>query len=139
MKIYLTNSVKETKEIAKGLAGKMRQGTIALNGSLGAGKTTFVQGFAEGLGIREKIISPTFIIVRQHKIPKSERQLLHIDLYRLENKGQIRQLGLTDFFNQANNLTVVEWAERAKEILPKDTVWISIESLGNNKRKIEIS
>ncbi len=138
MKQYITNSWEETKDLGKKMAKDLR-GVVALSGILGAGKTTFAQGFAQGLGIKEKIISPTFIIVRQHKIPKTKNTLFHIDLYRVENSHQIKHLGLEDFFADSNNLVLIEWAEKAKNMLPKYTTWIKFENIGESKRKIEIS
>lgn len=143
---YITNSEQETKKLAENLAKNLRLhprgaklNIIALTGELGAGKTTFVQGFAKGLGIKEKIISPTFILIRQHKIPKHKKMLFHIDLYRLEDEKQIKDLGLKDLLNDTNHLIVIEWAEKAKRLLPKNTFWIKFENIGGNKRKINIS
>ncbi len=139
MKEFKTYSDQETKKLAARLAGKMKSGVIALSGQLGAGKTTFVQGFAKSLGIKEKVISPTFIIVRQHKIPGTKKMLYHIDLYRMEDQKQIQDLGLKDLFNNSNNLVLVEWAERAKELIPSDATWISFENLGGESRSITLA
>src|SRR3989344_8594763 len=86
----------ETKAIARKFAKKFESGVIALTGELGAGKTTFVQGFAGGLGIKDKIISPTFVLIRQHKIPKTDKTLFHIDLYRIEMEREFEDLGLKE-------------------------------------------
>ena len=141
MKKFISHSEKETKDLAKKLA-KNLTGVIALTGELGAGKTIFVQGFAEGLGIKDKIISPTFVLIRQHKIPKSSRMLYHIDLYRLED---FAELGLQEITEDPNNIVLIEWAEKLKE-LPKNTIKISIQKQDNkqslllrNKRIIILS
>lgn len=138
MKQYISNSAKDTKQIAKNLAWDFRGGVIALKGELGAGKTTFVQGFAEGLGITEKIISPTFVLIRQHKIPNTNRFLYHIDLYRLENDRDFKSLGLKDLLNNPEHLIIIEWAEKIEKYLPKDFLQISIKKIDQNQRRLTI-
>ena len=90
---------------------------IALEGELGAGKTTFVQGFAKGLKIQDKIISPTFVLIRQHQIPKTERTLYHIDLYRLENTKNIEELGIKELLKTSQDIVLIEWADKIKKHL----------------------
>lgn len=135
MERYLTNSEKETKNLASKLAKKIH-GVIALSGELGAGKTTFVQGFAKGLRIDEKIISPTFVLIRQHKIPKSKKMLYHIDLYRIEN--DFSQLGLEEILENPSNIILIEWAEKLND-LPPTTTRILIQKQDDNKRLITLS
>lgn len=132
---YITGSAYETKKLAEKLARKLH-GIIALTGELGAGKTTFAQGFAKGLGIREKIISPTFVLVRQHPIPNTQKILYHIDLYRLEN---FKELGLKEIMEDPNNIVLIEWAEKAKDLLSKNTIYINFKALDKNKREITLS
>lgn len=137
MKQYLTFSEKETRELGKKLAATLH-GVIALSGELGAGKTTFVQGFGKGIGIKEKIISPTFVLIRQHKIPKSKNIFFHVDLYRLEDEKNLRQLGIEELWADSNSIVLIEWAEKAKRFLPKSTTYINFKSLGETKRKITV-
>lgn len=139
MKQFITKSEKETKDLAAKIAKKIGRGVISLTGELGTGKTTFTQGFAKGLGIQDKIISPTFVLIREHKIPETIKTLFHIDLYRLEKSSQLKSLGLDDLFKNPSAITLIEWPEKAKEILPKNTVWIKIKMLSESKRKITIS
>ncbi len=138
MKIYTSHSDIETKQIAQNLASTVKQGVITLTGELGTGKTTFVQGFAKGLGIKEKIISPTFVLMRQHKIPNSNKMLFHIDLYRLKDTSQIKNLGIEELVNDSNSLILIEWAEKLKD-LPEDTVNVFIERKEGDERLITIS
>lgn len=138
MKTYTTYSEKETRNLAGKIAKQFTRGVIALTGQLGTGKTIFVQGFAKELGIKEKIISPTFVLIRQHEIPKSGKILYQIDLYRLENIKDLKHLGLEEILSNPDNVTLIEWAEKAKELLPKDTTWVSFESLDETVRKITI-
>ncbi len=138
MKEYTTHSEKETRDLARKLAKDFR-GIIALSGELGSGKTTFVQGLAKGLGIKEKIISPTFVLIRQHKIPKTKKILYHIDLYRLDNPNQFESLGLEELLQNPNAIVLIEWAEKIKEILPKNTLRIKLEITNNTERKLTFS
>ncbi len=133
---YITNSENETKKLAEGLAKKL-SGLIALSGELGAGKTVFVQGFAKGLGIKEKIISPTFVLIRQHKLP-NQKLLYHIDLYRLEGKIDIKRLGIEELF-ASDNLVLIEWADKIEKSLPKKTIKINLKKVTTNERLITVS
>lgn len=137
MKQFKTYSQHQTKEVAKKLAKEIISGVIALTGELGTGKTTFVQGFAKGLGVKDKIFSPTFVLIRQHKLP-DKSMLYHIDLYRLEGKINIKQSGIKELISNPNNLVLIEWAEKIESSLPKNTTYINIKSLSENKREIII-
>ncbi len=139
MEEFITNSDTETKQLAKQLAQKTKSGVITLTGDLGAGKTTFVQGFAGGLEIPDKIISPTFVLIRQYKIPGTNNTLYHVDLYRLENLDEIKQLGLEEIWSNPESIVLIEWPEKAVGLLPANRVDITIEKLGNDKRKITIA
>lgn len=132
MEKYLSNSEQETKLIAEKLAKDTKGHIFTLTGELGAGKTIFVQGFAKGLGIKEKIISPTFVLIRQHKIPGTTKVLYHIDLYRLENTTNLKELGLEEIWSNPGNYVLIEWAEKIKE-LPKNAINISIQKQGDNR------
>lgn len=133
MKTFITQSNLETQKLAEKLAVRLTHRkplVLALVGDLGAGKTTFVQGFAKGLGIKDKIISPTFVLIRQH------RQLYHVDLYRIES---FKELGLEELFSDKNNIVLIEWAEKAKNLIPKNAIWISFKMLSENTREITLS
>ncbi len=134
MKTYITNSAKETRDLAQELAKKLAAKVFLLNGELGVGKTTFVQGFAKGLGIKDKILSPTYVLIREYQIPKTLKKLFHIDLYRIEKTGD---LGLEEILNSKNNIVLIEWAEKLEE-LPKGFVKIIIDKIGDDKRKFTI-
>lgn len=135
--IFVTNSAFETKKIAKNLVEKLKNGNIlALYGDLGSGKTTFVQGLAKTLGIKKRIISPTFVIIRVYKI--GFKNFYHIDLYRIENEKDIRGLGIMEIINNSENIVVIEWAEKMKSLMPRNRIDINFEYLGENKRKITI-
>lgn len=97
---------------------------LALQGELGAGKTTFVQGFAQGLGIRERILSPTFIISRRSVIPKQShfRSFFHIDCYRIRKPADLLSVGWKDIVKDPSNIVVLEWPGHIARLLPKDAI-----------------
>jgi tRNA threonylcarbamoyladenosine biosynthesis protein TsaE len=138
MKKYTFNSLVETQKFAEKFAKSFSGGVIALSGPLGAGKTTFTQGFAKGLRIKDKILSPTFVLMRQHPIPETKKILYHIDLYRLENPTDFKSLGLDDLFQNKEAIILIEWAEKAKELLPKNTTWIYFKTISENARELTI-
>lgn len=111
---------------------------VALYGDLGSGKTTFVQGFAKGLGIDSRLLSPTFIIVRRYSLPKESLFFYHIDLYRMQNSSDINGLGLREIFTDPVAIIVIEWAEHLGSLLPKKRVDIRFEVVGENERKISM-
>ncbi|OGH21625.1 MAG: tRNA (adenosine(37)-N6)-threonylcarbamoyltransferase complex ATPase subunit type 1 TsaE [Candidatus Levybacteria bacterium RIFCSPHIGHO2_01_FULL_41_15] len=157
--IFITNNSKETQRLAESfifrseilLRRTKTPRVFALFGELGSGKTTFVQGLAKGLGIKKRIISPTFIIVRNYKIrnkiydlPAGKaglrfKNFFHVDLYRLESKNDIEGLGLEEIINDSENIIAIEWAEKIKSLLPKNRYDIRFEHLSQNKRKIIIT
>lgn len=133
---FTTKSASETKELGRKVGSSLKGGVVlALVGELGSGKTTFVQGLAEGLGTKAQIISPTFILVRKYG-----SNFYHIDLYRLEENldKEVESLGLTDIWREKDNVVVIEWAEKIKNLLPARAIWVNFEILGNEQRKVRI-
>ena len=136
---FITKSTQETKDLGKALAAGLTGGEIfALSGELGSGKTTFVQGFAEGLGVSGRIISPTFILMRKYGV--GETDFYHIDLYRLEGniEAEVINLGLNDIWQKPESIVVIEWAEKIEKMIPKDARWIKFVNLGGDKRRITV-
>lgn len=127
-----------TKRFAKELAKKIlsakggkskpasKAAIVALVGELGAGKTTFAQGFASGLGIKVAP-SPTFILMRNTKLKRKDfKNFIHIDAYRA-TADDFLKLGLKEMAADPNNIILVEWADRLKKILPKSALWLKLE------------
>lgn len=111
---------------------------VALFGDLGSGKTTFVQGFAQGLGIKESILSPTFVIQKNFPITDGVfSNFYHIDAYRLKDPEELLELGFKDLIKNPENLIVIEWADKVKKILPKNILLIRFSNLKGNIRKIQ--
>lgn len=124
-------SAEETLSFGKKMASLLPpNATLALYGDLGAGKTTFVQGLALGLGIKESIQSPTFVLLNTY------RDLHHFDLYRLKNSTDFKALGFDELLQKG--ICVIEWPERILDILPPDTVSIHF-SYENEERVAWVS
>lgn len=139
MQEIVSKSFQETTETGRKLASQLTSGrTICLFGNLGAGKTTFTQGFASFFGVK-RIISPTFVLQRSYEIKDSFiKYLHHIDLYRLAKKEEITSLGLSDFWHRKDTITIIEWPEKILDILPQDRIKITFEFLDEQTRKIVI-
>jgi len=143
-----TSSPDETKEFGRNFAQKITKiidnepVVLALQGELGGGKTTFIQGFAKGLGICERITSPTFIIINKHKIKNIEEIstpfnfLYHMDCYRINDEADLGALNFNEMITTPGNIVAIEWAERIKNALPDNTINIKFKELEKNKRKI---
>jgi len=139
MAVHITDSAKETEKLGEKIAKKLLGRIFALTGELGNGKTTFVKGFARGLGIKKRVISPSFVYIRPYAIRhKLYTNLYHIDLYRLEKPSDVKGLGLEEIWSNPYNIVIIEWAEKIKKILPKERVEIYFQYLDKNKRKITI-
>ena len=145
----VTRSAAETKKAARLLAGEIaaRPGlgtrgalVITLSGELGAGKTTFTQGFAGALGIKEKIQSPTFVLMKIYGLPPrikdkwkkikdgggKFRHLIHIDCYRIRGPQDLIHLGFKNLLRDRDAIILIEWPERIKKILPRDVTQLSL-------------
>lgn len=125
----------ETKKLGEQFGANLRSQktgatVLALSGDLGAGKTTFAQGFLKGLGARGRAVSPTFVIMRRHGIAKARsgfRNVFHIDAYRLKDPKALAMLGFKEILTDARNVVFIEWAEKVKKLLPKQTTWLKFE------------
>src|SRR3989339_1311705 len=150
LKKYTTKNYKQTQKlgqdfalvIARSVATKQSKTAvvIALNGNLGGGKTTFLQGFAKGLGIKEKILSPTFVILKRFVIPAKAgiqvRNFYHIDCYRLKKSEDILELGFGKIISDPKNIVAIEWPERIKKVLPKNTIFIDFKFVDEKTREV---
>jgi len=136
MKI-VSNSVEETIKIGESFAKTLKGGEIVLlDGDLGAGKTHFSKGVAIGLGITEIVTSPTFTL---HNVYQgSVYRLNHFDFYRVEDEDEAQQLGLDEIFYDANSISLIEWWQNIKGLLPDKTRRVSINSINITQREISI-
>lgn len=144
----VSNSSKKTKKIAKDLAEKILAKpakknsalVIGLTGDLGSGKTTFIQGFCKGVGIKKRITSPTFVIFKRYKIQDTRfKSIYHIDCYRIQKPKELLKLGFKEIINNPENTVLIEWAEKIRKFLPKNTIWIKFEHVRENERIIQVA
>lgn len=137
----ISRSAKETFTAAKQFAKLLRGGEVlALLGELGSGKTTFLKGLAKGLGIKTKLVSPSFVILSRHKLPAGKHGFFyHFDLYRLKKTADLAELGFFEILQERKSLTAIEWAEKIKKYLPSRAVIIKFKhGKTPSERKIEI-
>lgn len=109
---------------------------IALHGDLAAGKTCFVHGIGEALKVAEPVNSPTFTLVNEYH---GEHTLFHLDLYRLTTAAELFDLGYEDILNESDGICLIEWAERAESVLPKNHISVALEHAGEDHRRIVIT
>ena len=136
----LTHSEDETVREGAKLAGQLAAGEIvALCGTLGAGKTTFVRGIATGFGLDPRSVhSPSFAILTEYGPAPSGRRLVHVDLYRVEDPAEVEELGLVDYL-QGDCVMAVEWSERLPGRLLRGAVRVTIEDAGEDERRVTIA
>ena len=142
-KKYTTTSSNQTQKLGESLAkeilklpAKNGAAVLGLYGNLGGGKTTFLQGFAKGLGIKEKILSPTFVILKRFVIKKTSGNFYHIDCYRLKDSKDILELDFKKIISDPKNIVAVEWPEKIEEVLPDDMIKLNFEFISENEREI---
>jgi len=134
--IIIARDEQATLQLGAQLAQQIHPGQlIFLNGDLGVGKTTLVRGLVHGLGYTGKIKSPSFTLVESYGF--DQFMLYHVDLYRLETPEELEMLGFRDYLNE-NSICLIEWAEKAKDFLPKAELTINIDITGA-ARRISIS
>ncbi|MBI3318132.1 MAG: tRNA (adenosine(37)-N6)-threonylcarbamoyltransferase complex ATPase subunit type 1 TsaE [Candidatus Omnitrophica bacterium] len=134
---WISSSPDETRRLGRKLAEDLKpQDVIALTGEIGSGKTTFVQGIAEGLGVPSgRVASPSFVLIREYhggRIP-----LYHADLYRLNALPEAQTLGLEEYFEQGG-VTVIEWADRLPDLLPLEHLEIRFEVVDPERRSLRV-
>jgi tRNA threonylcarbamoyladenosine biosynthesis protein TsaE len=131
---------KESHKLADKITGGKTALVIALSGNLGSGKTTFLQGFAKGLGVKEKILSPTFVIMKRFSAqggPVSGwKNFYHIDCYRLKDSKDILELDFKKLVLNPENIIAIEWPEKIGEVLPQKTITINFKFVDKYKREI---
>ncbi len=137
MSTFTAHNEQDTDRLGAALAAVLPPGTVVgLIGTLGAGKTRLVQAVAAAVGVpRANVTSPTFVLVNEYtggRLP-----IYHFDTYRLKDDDEFLNLGPDEYFD-SNGLTFIEWADRVAELLPAERLEITIEVVGESKRKISI-
>ena len=160
MKTYQTYSSEETKKLGAELArqglgfrlkvlGKNKRALIynrtrnkcalilALKGDLGTGKTTFTQGFLKGLGVKGRVSSPTFVLIKTYNLRHMNyNRVHHIDAYRLKKPKELLDLGLKEILEDPKSIALIEWAEKLKRYLPKDAVWVGFKHRAEKEERV---
>jgi tRNA threonylcarbamoyladenosine biosynthesis protein TsaE len=137
----------QTKNFGRAMAKKIKRfnfkgaAILGLRGELGAGKTTFVQGFAEEMAVKEKVLSPTFIIMRHFKLEAEKfTDFYHFDCYRIAGeKKELAEINFWQIIDNPQNVVLIEWADRIESFLPEETVWLDFKVMEKNKREIIVN
>jgi tRNA threonylcarbamoyladenosine biosynthesis protein TsaE len=144
LKKIISKNTEDTEKIAKDFIKNIKSYNksatlIALSGELGAGKTTFTQALGKHLGIKNKINSPTFVIMKKYALKSNEHDFLfHLDAYRLKNEKELEKLGWAEIIANPKNLIFIEWPENVKKAIPKKHISIKISHIKEGERKFEI-
>ena len=133
-----TTSPAETIDFGRSFAARLRPGdVVAILGDLGTGKTRFVMGVCDALGARGHIASPTFTLINEYPAPFGG--VVHIDMYRIESRGELRELGLEEYFDEGH-ICLIEWAESVLDLLPSEHYRVEIShGASEQERTIRIS
>lgn len=141
MEIF-SQTPEQTIGLAQTIALKLQpRDVLALTGALGSGKTFFTSALAKALNINKRVQSPTFVLVREYASVTNEnpiKKIYHVDLYRLENEVEVVDIGLDSFFLDDTAITVIEWPQVAKDILPPHTIHINFEMVDEYTRRINV-
>ena len=131
---FFSRSPEQTRRVGMRLGASLQPGdVICLQGDLGAGKTTFVQGLAQGWGSLDSVSSPTFILVNIYRRADGQ-QLFHMDAYRLDSAPEAEELDLDSML--AEGTLLIEWPERMKSLIPRDRIWVNLEYLAEEQREM---
>jgi len=132
---FSSRSADQTRQLGAHLGGTLKRGdVICLQGDLGAGKTTLVQGIAHGWGSRDSVSSPTFIIVNEYR-RDDEIKLFHMDAYRLDSMPEAEEIDLDSMLT--DGVLIVEWPERMDGLIPTERLWITFEYVSDEEREIK--
>ena len=158
-RIYISKTAKQTRTIGATLAKEIlkinkknkKAFVLALEGDLGGGKTTFLQGLARGLKIKEKILSPTFVIFKRFQIPQGgtrkslKRQpssgckfLCHLDCYRIKKAKEILEVGFKKMITDSSNIVAIEWADHISKFVPSESLALRFYFIDKHTRKIKL-
>jgi tRNA threonylcarbamoyladenosine biosynthesis protein TsaE len=131
---FFSKSPEQTRRIGMRLGSALKKGDVlCLQGELGAGKTTFVQGIAQGWGSLDSVSSPTFIIVNVYRRTDGA-QLFHLDTYRLESQPEAEELDLDSMLSEG--VLIVEWPERLGNLIPQERLWIKLDHIADEQRQM---
>ncbi|HIE04859.1 MAG TPA: tRNA (adenosine(37)-N6)-threonylcarbamoyltransferase complex ATPase subunit type 1 TsaE [Candidatus Latescibacteria bacterium] len=132
-KVWRTSCPEETREVGEEIAEGLSPGDLlGLFGDIGSGKTVLAQGICKGLGVKESVTSPSFVIVQEYR---GKFKVYHMDLYRIEDFRELEEIGYEDYF-YGDGVCLVEWPERAGPLWPEGAIWVHLRRLGMGEREI---
>ncbi|MFA6520096.1 MAG: tRNA (adenosine(37)-N6)-threonylcarbamoyltransferase complex ATPase subunit type 1 TsaE [Candidatus Paceibacterota bacterium] len=141
--IIISKNAKETEKIAEVFMDELLKNpgkeegalVVGLSGDLGVGKTTFTQMVAKYLGVKNKVNSPTFVIIKKYVLKnKKHKFLFHLDAYRLKNEKELLHLGWDEIINNKEHLVLIEWPENVSKVIPKSSKFVYISHTKGDKR-----
>lgn len=135
------HATEELEDLAELIAKKVKPGNIvALYGDLGAGKTTFVRYLVSALGFKDRVQSPTYVLIRKYSRIQTSifKRIYHADLYRLTSEAELSDLGLQELFSEKDSLIVIEWPEIVERYLPRSSVKVYFEYVDEKTRRINV-
>lgn len=137
---FVSRSPDQTQRLGARLGALLTGGdVICLEGSLGAGKTCLAQGIGRGWGASQTLTSPTFVLVREYARPEAAEKLYHIDLYRISGPAEALTLGVEELMGDKHAICVIEWAERARAMIPEARLWLTLEFVDATRRTINLT
>lgn len=140
MSEFISTSEEQTFDFGVRFSQHLQPGdVVSLIGELGSGKTTFVKGLAKGLGVPNRIISPTYVVVRQHEVMNNRsgiKTLYHLDLYRLSSENDVLGIDIASLLADKSAVTLIEWPQVASTLIPQVTWEITFEDIADHTRKI---
>lgn len=139
MKTILIENVDSIRKAAREFIEQMDDRTVfAFHGSMGAGKTTFIKAICEELGVEDVINSPTFAIINEYRSETTGELIYHFDFYRINKISEAEDIGTSDYF-YSGALCFIEWSEKIEELLPGDTVQVTITEQEDGSRLVELN
>jgi len=137
--IMKINNLSEINQVAKEFISQMDDRTVfAFHGNMGAGKTTFIKAICEELGVEDVINSPTFAIINEYRSSTTAELIYHFDFYRINKISEAENIGTEDYF-YSGALCFIEWPEKIEELLPHDTVHVSITENEDGSRTVSLT
>ncbi len=133
---FISRSPDQTRRLGARLGALLQGGeVICMEGPLGAGKTCLAQGVGRGWGTDRTLTSPTFVLIREYERPEDTVRLYHVDLYRISGADEAFGLGLDDFLGDGRAVCLIEWAERARSLMPPEHLWVKLQFVDHAEQK----
>lgn len=133
----ISRAAEQTRRVGVRLGQLLHGGqVVCLEGPLGVGKTVLAQGIGEGWGATWPVLSPGFVLIREHRRPTGLQRLLHVDFYRLQDPREAESLGLEEWLEAPDAVMIVEWPERAPTVLPPENLWVRLEFADGDRRRL---